>query len=167
MITHGLEGVSGGSQRGLMLVREVTSRDEGLTDPGIHHLAYGYLPHIGTAASAQVWLRAYEFNQPLIPAWRNGQKVDVQLPFDTTGSPREFARSPSAPELPEQFSLLSAQNALIADLFPQGNSIQAVALSYDPGSPATIQVDGQQIQIPEGVFRLLAIPASDLSLPQR
>lgn len=166
LITHGLQGVSGGSQRGLMLVREVTSRDEGLTDPGVHHLAYGYLPHAGTAASAQVWLRAYEFNQPLIPAWRNGQQVAVQLPFDAMGSPRQFLTSSSAAELPEQFSLLSAQNAMIADLYPQGSLIQAVALSYDPRSPGTMQVGGRRIQIPQGVFRLLPIPASDLGLPK-
>ncbi|MEP6895013.1 MAG: glycoside hydrolase family 38 C-terminal domain-containing protein, partial [Chloroflexota bacterium] len=53
LITHGLQGVSGGATRGVMLVRQVTKDPEGLTDPGVHHLSYGYLPHVGTADEAQ------------------------------------------------------------------------------------------------------------------
>ena len=57
LITHGLQGVGGGATRSVMLIRQVTKDPEGVTDPGIHHLSYGYLPHIGTAAQAQPWLR--------------------------------------------------------------------------------------------------------------
>ena len=34
LITHGLQGVSGGATRGVMLVREVTQDKEGVTDSG-------------------------------------------------------------------------------------------------------------------------------------
>src|SRR5271157_350232 len=117
LITHGLQGVGGGANRSLMLIRQVTKDPEGVTDPGIHHLSYGYLPHLGTAAEAQPWFAAYEFNQPLMVTWKSGGQVNVQLPFDASTPPRQFEEGASTPALSSSYSLLKAQNSVVADLY--------------------------------------------------
>jgi hypothetical protein len=109
LVTHGLQGVSGGAARGIMLVREVTQDEEGLTDPGVHHLRYAYLPHVGTATDVRSWMYAYEFNQPLIATWRNGEQINIQFPFDEATS-RQFENDTSVVAvLPNSFSLLSGK----------------------------------------------------------
>ncbi|MEP7137402.1 MAG: glycoside hydrolase family 38 C-terminal domain-containing protein [Chloroflexota bacterium] len=165
LITHGLQGVSGGVTRGVMLIRQVTKDPEGLTDPGVHHLSYGYLPHIGTADSTQPWLASYEFNQPLIAAWKSARSINIQIPFDNEISPRQFNDETAASALPNIFSLLSAQNAMIIDLYRQGNQFEAVILNYGPTQPAALQVGGQQIALPQSVFSLVPISLQSLSLP--
>lgn len=165
LITHGLQGVSGGATRGVMLVREVTQDEEGLTDPGIHHLRYAYLPHIGTAIDAQPWLAAYEFNQPLIATWKTGQTINVQLPFDEESPAREFENLEFNPPLPLTSSLLSAQNAIIADLYWQGDQLQAVILDYNPTDTATLQTQGQLLPLPQSVFTLMPLSPSALGIP--
>ncbi|MEP6896000.1 MAG: hypothetical protein ABI986_10370, partial [Chloroflexota bacterium] len=165
LITHGLQGVSGGATRGVMLVRQVTKDPEGLTDPGVHHLSYGYLPHSGTADSAQPWLAAYEFNQPLIAAWKSAGNIHVQIPFDNEILPRQFNYESSSSTLPNIFSLLSAQNAMVTDLYREDNQIKAVILNYSPTQPATIQVSGQQIALPQSVFTLIPLSPSSLGIP--
>jgi alpha-mannosidase len=165
LITHGLQGVGGGPTRSFMLVRQVTKDPEGLTDPGIHHLQYAYLPHTGTAAEAQPWLAAYEFNQPLIAAWRNGGYLDVQLPFDQAIPLRQFDDVPSTPEWPASFSLLSAQNAIVADLYRQGDQLAALVLDYDSMTAGAIQIGEQEVALPQGVFTLMPLPSSSLHLP--
>ncbi len=167
LITHGLQGVSGGATRGVMLVREVTKDKEGLTDPGVHHLRYDYLPHLGTAATAQPWLAAYEFNQPLIAAWQTNRVINVQLPFDEETPLRQFKNLESAPQLPFTFSLLSAQSAVLTDLYRQGEQLMAVVLDYDPTTAGIIQADGQAIYLPQSVFTLMPISLHSLSLPPK
>jgi hypothetical protein len=165
LITHGLQGVGGGATRSLMLIREVTKDPEGVTDPGVHHLSYAYLPHTGTAAEAQPWLAAYEFNQPLIVAWRSGDQINVQLPFDGTTPQRQFENAPSTSGLPATFSLLSTQNAVVTDLYRNGEQVEAVVLNYNPTRFASLQIGEQQITLPQGVFTIMPIPLSSLALP--
>ena len=165
LITHGLQGVSGGARRGLMLVRDVTQDKEGVTDLGDHHLRYAYLPHSGNALSTQVWKYAYEFNQPLIAAWKNEQTIHVQLPFDEDIESRELENLENSPALPMTYSMLSTQNALIADLYLQGDQIEAVVLSYDPAKTGTMQIGAQQINLPQSPFTLLPFSASAIRLP--
>ena len=165
LITHGLQGVSGGATRGVMLVREVTQDKEGLTDPGVHHLRYAYLPHSGTAAAAQPWLAAYEFNQPLIAAWKSEQTINIQLPFDENAQSRELKNLENSSPLPITFSLLSAQNTVIADLYRQGDQIEAVTLNYNPTVFASIQIGEQRITLPQNVFTLIPLSPSPLKIP--
>jgi hypothetical protein len=165
LITHGLQGVSGAARRGVMLVREVTKDEEGLTDPGIHHLRYAYLPHTGTAADAQPWLAAYEFNQPLIATWNIDGQINIQLPFDDTMPLRQFENVMPASTLPLTSSLLSAQNAIIADLYWKGDQIEAIILDYDLTDSATLQTQGQLIPLPQSVFMLMPLSPSSITTP--
>jgi hypothetical protein len=149
-----------------MLVREVTKDPEGLTDPGIHHFRYAYLPHSGTAAEARPWLAAYNFNQPLIPSWRSNGHINVQLSFDKTTPLRQFEDTSSAPKWPDSFGLLSAQNAIVADIYRNGEQVEALAVSYDTTSPATLQFGEQQITLSPIVFTItpISLPA-ELPIP--
>jgi len=165
LITHGLQGVSGGAIRGVMLVREVTQDKEGVTDSGIHHLRYAYLPHAGSAEDVQPWLAAYEFNQPLIATWKTRQRIHVQLPFDEGTNIRELGNLETNPSLPLMFSIVSAQNAVITDIYPQGDQIEAVVLNYDPTKAGTINLGAQQIAVSPSVFTLLSFSRSSLKLP--
>jgi|GEM_PF-1569860 len=165
LITHGLQGVSGGAGRGVMLVRQVTGDYESVSDPGVHHLRYAYLPHMGTAEDAQPWLAAYEFNQPLIVTWKTGSGINVQLPFDEEAKIRELENLVSTPLLPIEFSMLSAQSAVIADLYREGDQIMAVVLDYDPTIAGVIQVRGEEVALPQSVFTLLPLSSASLNLP--
>ena len=165
LITHGLQGVSGGATRGVMLVREVTRDKEGLTDPGVHHLRYAYLPHAGTAADAQPWLAAYEFNQPLIATWKVGKNINVQLPFDEETNLREFENLEPGTPLPLTISLLVAHNAVVPDLYREGEQIEALVLNYNPASSATIQADEEEITLPQSILSLIRLSASSLKIP--
>ena len=156
VITHGLQGIAGTAIRSFMLVRQVTQDPEGVTDPGVHHLHYAYLPHTGTATTAQSWLAAYAFNQPLIAIWHSGDQLTVQLPFDTTPE-RQFKHSIADSTLPATFSLLSAQNAIVADVYRQGDQVVAVVLDYDPTSHGSIQAGSQHIDVFQTVFSLLPV----------
>ncbi len=158
LVTHGLQGVGGTSHLSLLLVRQVTE-EEGLSDPDYHTLRYAYLPHAGPVAGASAALReasrwdraglpqiAYAFNQPLIPVWRSGDRVCVQLPFRD----RSAACHPQSPisDLPASLSLLSASSGLVADLYRRGDRVEAVVLDYDPSVPATLAIGGKQIVLP-------------------
>jgi len=160
IITHGLQGVSGGVTRGVMLVRDVTQDKEGVTDLGVHHLRYAYLPHAENALDAQVWKYAYEFNQPLIAAWKNEQTINVQLPFDSITQNREVKNSESSSPLPITFSMLSTQNAVVADLYRHGNQIEALILNYDPLDSASIRIGNESITLPQSAFTLMPLPSS-------
>jgi len=165
LITHGLQGVSGGAARGLMLVREVTQDKEGVTDSGSHHLRYAYYPHAGDAMGAQAWKYAYEFNQPLIPVWKTENIIHVQIPFDNGISKIDLQNLENNHALPNSFTLLSAQNAVIADLYRQGDQIEAVVLNYDPAKSGVIQAGTQQIDLPHNVFKLMTLPLSYFDIP--
>jgi len=175
LITHGLQGVGGTSNLSLLLVRQVTEDNEGVTDPDYHTLRYAYLPHAGQVANpsaalreASTWDRAslpeiaYAFNQPLIPVWRSGPQICVQLPF-LTQSPICNLQSPIT-NLPESLSLLSASSGLVADLYRRGDHIEAVVLDYDPSMPATLAIGGKQIVLPSVALTLrpvqIALPAT-------
>ncbi|MBI5565108.1 MAG: hypothetical protein HY870_09440, partial [Chloroflexi bacterium] len=47
LITHGLQGLGGTQMLSLMLVRDVTRDEEGVTDRAYHTLRYAYVPHLG------------------------------------------------------------------------------------------------------------------------
>lgn len=81
LITHGLQGLGGTKTLNLMLVRDVTHDEEGVTDRDYHTLHYAYVPHLGAVQVAELSRRASEFNQPLIPVWHTTQDTLVQLPF--------------------------------------------------------------------------------------
>ncbi|MGQ0605186.1 MAG: glycoside hydrolase family 38 C-terminal domain-containing protein, partial [Anaerolineales bacterium] len=144
LITHGLQGISGVSELGILLVRWVTDKDgEGLSDPDTHTLRYAYLPHDGSMPAA--WQRAYEFNQPLIPVWRAGESITVQLPFrdDVYAMPNQQ----SAITNPQSFSLLSAVGGLIADVIRNGEQLKALILDYDPATPVTLTSGPSQFTV--------------------
>jgi alpha-mannosidase len=164
LITHGLQGVSGGDMRGLMLVRQVTKDPEGITDPGVHHLRYAYLPHRGTAADAQIWKAAYEFNQPMIVTWKNGQTLDVQIPFNDDYV-QEFRNPAQSPALPVTSSLLSAQDVVIADLYWKDDQIEALVLNYESTKTTTLQLNGQRVSLPASPLTLMPLPPSALGVP--
>jgi len=165
LITHGLQGVSGGATRGVMLVRQAAGDYESVSDPGVHHLRYAYLPHIGTADDAQPWLAAYEFNQPLIVAWKTGQIINVQIPFDEEVRIRELENLEVGSPLPLAFSLLSAQGAVIADLYREDEQIMAVVLDYDPANAGAIQVGEEEVALPQSMFTMMPLSPSSLGIP--
>ena len=61
--------------------------------------------------------------------------------------------------------MFSAQDAVIADLYQEGNQIEAIVLDYDPNKTATIQLKDQQIALPQNVFTLMPLSSSSLNLP--
>jgi len=164
LITHGLQGVSGGATRGLMLVREVTQDREGVTDSGVHHLRYAYFPHVGNASGAQAWKRAYEFNQPLVPVWKTAETINVQIPFDEEINRIDLENLEGHPTLPTTYSLLSSPDVVIADLYRRGDQVEAVMLNYDPVKSRVIQISSEQIDLPQGVFTLLPLSLSSFEL---
>jgi alpha-mannosidase len=159
LITHGLQGVSGGDMRGVMLVRQAHGDNESVSDPGVHHLRYGYLPHVGTAEDAKPWLAAYEFNQPLIVAWKAENGINIQLPFDRELKTRGLENRAGGSALPATFSLLSAENAIVADLYREGEQVMAVVLDYDPMNGGMIRIGDEEIALPQSVFTLLPLSA--------
>jgi hypothetical protein len=113
----------------------------------------------------QAWKYAYEFNQPLIVASNNGKTINVQLPFNEDIESRGLQHQENSPALPLTFSMLSTQDAVVADLYRQGDQIEAVVLKYDPAKTGTIRVGTQQITVPQSAFTLLPLSASLLKLP--
>lgn len=175
LITHGLQGVGGTSHLSLLLVRQVTEDNEGVTDPDYHTLRYAYLPHAGQVSDPSAALReafpwdraglpqiAYAFNQPLIPVWRSGDRVCVQLPFRDQSAACHL-QSPIS-SLPASLSLLSASSGLVADLYRRGDHVEAVVLDYDPSTPATLAIGEKQIVLPGVALTLMpvqiALPAT-------
>jgi len=97
-------------------------------------------PHTGNVAAAATWRAAYGFNQPLIPVWKTGAQRQVQLPF--MGTPGRFPVAVAAHRLPPRFSLISADNGIIADLYRRNDRIEAVVLAGDPTTSATLTGSG-------------------------
>ena len=159
LVTHGLQGVGGMGAFNTLLVRSVTDgRDgEGVNDPDYHTLRYAYLPHQGSAAEAQPWLAAYCFNQPLIPVWRTGAGLNVQLPFTSSSLIGAVTSQPleaTPRSFPAVFGLATARGGLIADLFQRGSQTVAALLSYDPSAPISLQI-GQTTSTIQGPFPAL------------
>ncbi len=143
LITHGLQGLGGASELNLLLVRDAREDHEGVTDVETYTFRYAYLPHMGPVSNLSQL--AYAFNQPLIPVLKSDAQITVQLPFT---SPRQFPLSPLTPSYPSQYTLLSAESALVIDLYRQGDESRAVVVDYDPGSPAMLTVGDQMIGVP-------------------
>lgn len=162
LITHGLQGVSGGAERGVMLVRQAAGDNESVSDPGIHRLRYAYLPHAGTSEDAKPWLAAYEFNQPLILTWKAGEEIRVQIPFKEEARIRGLENSSS---LPRKFSLLSGEGAIVTDIYREGEQLIATVLDYDPKNGGTIRFGENAVALPQSVFTLLSLPLQSLGLP--
>jgi hypothetical protein len=166
LITHGLQGVSGGAERGVMLVRQARGDNESVSDPGVHHLRYAYLPHVGNAADAQPWINAYEFNQPLIVTWKTARGIHIQLPFDGDAKSTGLEILENRAAFPMSYSMLSAQDAVIADLYRQEDQLEAVILNYSPTGSASVQIENQRIALPQSVFTLMPLPSVDIP-PQK
>ncbi|MBI3942467.1 MAG: hypothetical protein HY326_05590 [Chloroflexi bacterium] len=156
LITHGLQGLGGTGTLNLMLVRQVTDKDgEGVTDAEIHTLRYAYLPHAGTTTGALLsnvaqqapWRAAYAFNQPLIPVWRAGDSINVQLPFQDVLLPRQFKIGPTTQTFPTSLRIAAAPQGLIADLYQRDNHVEAVVLDYDPATPPALLAAGKVITL--------------------
>ncbi len=150
LITHGLQGLGGAGDLNLLLVRDAREDREGVTDAEAHTFHYAYLPHTG--ALADLPQHAYAFNQPLIPVIKFNSQIAVQLPFTT---PRQFPVSPSipffssSPSFPSSRTILSADSALVLDLYRLGQQLNAVVVDYDPDdASATIKVGDQTIYLP-------------------
>lgn len=152
LITHGLQGVAGTGTLSFMLVRSAPGNgDDGLTDTEYHTFHYAYLPHHGTVTEVQPWLAAYAFNQPLIPVWRSGsgsaERLNVQLPFEDSSSPRQFEPDSRVQPWPATVSLISAQSGLVADLYRRDQQVEAFVLDYDPASPVTLHLGQKEVKL--------------------
>jgi len=164
LITHGLQGLGGTSTLNLLLARQVDGGgkpdSEGLTDRATHRLRYAYLPHTG--AATQPWQASYDFNQPLISAWRaDDHTVAVQLPFigdvPSDNAPRLLPRPPAARAFPARYSLLAAASGIVADLVRHDGRLDAVAIDYDPPRPTVLAIAGRSVQLPTVAFSVTPI----------
>ncbi len=162
LITHGLQGLAGTDNLSLLLVRQAIDGGgddaEGVTDTGEHTFRYALLPHSGDAAEAGSWLAAYTFNQPLLPVWRAGDTMRVQLPFAADPAPRQFPRVATGPTFPRQFSILAATSGLIADLSCRGADLVALTIDYDPASPPTLTNGTATVALPPAAVAARIVP---------
>lgn len=117
-----------------MLVRDVTERDEGVTDREYHTFRYAYLPHVGQIGNLPN--STFEFNEPLIPVWRTNNQIAMQLPFENRV--RQVPISANAKKFPDSVSVLSSESGIVADLFSRHDTMNALVLDYDSASPATV-----------------------------
>jgi hypothetical protein len=152
LITHGLQGVGGMGTFNLLLGRSVTHDAEGVTDTDYHTFHYAYFPHFPMTAE-ELAQTAYAFNQPLIPVWRANDQIHIHLPF----SSRKTLTPGSNSNFPTTFSLLSAESALVLDLYENEAGTQAVIVDYDPATPATLNVNGQTISLPAEALSILPV----------
>jgi alpha-mannosidase len=170
LISHGLQGLGGTSTLNLMLLRQVSDggrpTSEGVAERGYRTLHYAYLPHTGAAREAQPWLAAYEFNQPLIPAWRYGEQIVVQLPF-VPGPPAHFPVDRAAHALPADLSLIGADSAIVADLNRRDKQVEAVILDLDPSTPASITSGGKQRTLPPAALTTTTVDVDTFGAPVR
>jgi hypothetical protein len=129
LITHGLQGVGGINDLTLLLARSVSDNgQEGVNDTQEYTFLYAYYPHPGDAGQAQPWMQAYDFNQPLIPVWRESDGFHIGLPFQENALARPFASA--SPALPSSLSLASAEGGLIVDFARQGGQLHALVVDY-------------------------------------
>jgi alpha-mannosidase len=146
LITHGLQGLGGADTLNLMLARDVSDggrpTSEGVKDRAYHTLRYAYLPHTGNAAAAATWRAAYAFNQPLIAVWKIGGAMAIQLPFMSGTPMRVPSANPVGRIFPHSFSLISAEQGIVVDLYHRGDQIEAIILAADPVRSVTISSGG-------------------------
>ena len=155
LVSHGLQGLGGTGTLNLMLVRQVTEREEGVTDSEYHTLRYGYLPHPATSPRPTPEIPAYEFNQPLIPVWRTGNTLNVQLPFEDRA--RQFKFDSNARTLPNALTILSAEGGIVSDLYRYDAQVEALTINYDPTFAATLHIGEKQITLPGSAITLTPI----------
>jgi hypothetical protein len=159
LITHGLQGLGGVDTLNLMLVRDVSDggrpTSEGVTDRAYHTLRYAYLPHTGNAAAAATWRAAYAFNQPLIPVWKAGAQLQVQLPF--MAAPSRFPIAAATRTFPRSFSLISTDNGMVADLYGRADRIEAVVVAGDPVTPVTLSSSGAARMLAPAPFTITPV----------
>jgi hypothetical protein len=137
LITHGLQGVGGINDLTLLLARSVSDNgQEGVNDTQEYTFLYAYYPHSGDAGQAQPWLQAYDFNQPLIPVWRESGGFRIGLPFLANALARPFTSA--SPALPPSFSLASSDGGLIVDFARQGSQLHALVVDYGQ-TPVTLR----------------------------
>jgi len=157
LITHGLQGVGGTGELNLLLVRSVSDpgdqASEGVTDTELHTFRYAYAPHRGDATESQPWREAYAFNQPIIPVWRTGSLLSVQLPFQA--EPATIPYQPSEKHLPDTQSLASAEGAVIVDAYQQSGLFNALVVNYEPSKPASLNTPAGTIDLPYGWLSFL------------
>ena len=91
--------------------------------------------------------------------------INVQLPFDDEVRIRGLENLEGGSPLPLTFSLLSAQDAIVADLYREGEQVMAVMLDYDPINGGMIRVGEDEIAVPSSVFTLIPLSASFLRIP--
>jgi hypothetical protein len=144
-----------------MLVRQVSDggrpTSEGVTDREYRTLRYAYLPHAGTAQEAQPWFAAYDFNQPLIPVWRVGDGLRVQLPFMQNATPLQYAIDRAGRTFPASLSLIAAESGIVADLHRSGDQIEAVVLDLDPSTPVTILSGSERQTLPPASLTIVPV----------
>jgi len=161
LITHGLQGLGGTNTLNVMLVRQVSDggrpTSEGMTDRAYHTVRYAYLPHGASAPEAQAGRAAYAFNQPLIPVWRTNGQIQVQLPFMPGPPMCPSASGPAEHPFPPSFSLISADNGVIADLYRRDGQIEAVILGADPRRPVVITSGRKQTDLPPGALTVAPV----------
>ena len=87
------------------------------------------------------------------------------ISFDEEIKIRELENLEINHDLPNTSSLLSAQNAIIADLYRDGDQIEALILDYNLTDSATLQAGGQLIPLPQSMFTLMPLSPSSLKLP--
>jgi hypothetical protein len=162
LITHGLQGVAGTGDLYLLLARSVSDpgedRPEGVSDDELHTLRYAYYPHAGGVQEAQPWEQAYAFNQPLIPVWRAGETILVQLPFEARPLERPF--TPGGAALPPSFSLAVLESGVLVDLYPNGEQVRTLVVDYDPGTPPSLTLRDRSLALPAGWLWETAIDRS-------
>jgi hypothetical protein len=163
LITHGLQGLGGTDTLNLMLVRDVSDggrpTSEGVRDRTTHTLRYAYMPHTGDIEPAAAWRAAYAFNQPLIAVWKAGTQLQVQLPF--MAAPGRFPMTAATRSLPPTFSLISADNGIIADLYRHDDRVDALILAGNPAAPTTLSGAGApQVLVPASLTITPVVVAS-------
>jgi hypothetical protein len=83
--------------------------------------------------------------------------VNGQLPFDEEIKKRKLEDLKNSSPLSLTFSLLSTENAIVADLYREGDQITAVVLDYDPMNGGMIRAGGNEIVLPKSVFTLVTL----------
>ena len=63
------------------------------------------------------------------------------------------------------FSLFVAHNAVVTDLYRDGEQIEALVLNYNPASSGTVQADEEQLTLPPDIFTLIRLSPSSLNIP--
>lgn len=153
LITHGLQGLGGTSQLNLLLSRDARQDTEGLTDTDPHTFHYAYLPH--AAPVPNLPQLAYAFNQPLIPVFKTGSQITVQLPFTTA---RQLPLAATAPKFATTYSYASSESALVLDLYAIAGQLQASVLNYNPGdSSVTLKFGEQTVTFPAKPLSMVPI----------